>query len=204
MRNFFLIAFLLMSSSTFAFATAQAPDVLIYDNKILDLFSNPLESYYKDEKDKPKFYIYPNETSSGNWRGYVAIWEITDGELFLRGLDSWLCDSGTETVPPLCRKADLKELFGNKSVKGKISATWFTGELRIPEGKQIAYVHMGYGSIYERDIIINVEAGKITGQKIIDNTKKELPANQELQKQELEKLKKIPSSNKSIVPKKNI
>ncbi len=203
MRNLFLITFLLMLFSTSALATAQTPDVLIYDNKVLDLFSNPLESYYKDEKDRPKFYIYPHETSSGNWRGYVAIWEITDGELFLRGLDSWLCDSGTETAPPLCRKADLKELFGDK-VRGKVAATWFTGELRIPEGKQLAYVHMGYGSVYERDVIIKVEAGKITGQKAIDNTKKELPVNQELQKQELEKPKNSPLGDKSVVPKKNI
>ncbi len=183
MRNLFLIAFLLMSFSTFVFATAQAPDILIHDNKVLNLFSNPLESYYKNEKDRPKFYIYPHETSSGNWRGYVAIWEIDSDELFLRGLDSWLCNSGTETEPPLCRKADLKELFGDKAVKNRVSATWFTGELRVPEGKQLTYVHMGYGSIYERDIIIKVEAGKITGQKVIDNKKKEFTLDQELQKQ---------------------
>lgn len=203
MRKLFLLTFLLLALSSIALATAQAPDVLIHDNKIYKLYSNPLSDYYKDKKDAPRFVIRPGVVSSGNWRGYVATWEIADNELFLRGLDSWLCDDSIPGAKPKCRQADLKELFGEKSVKGKVLASWFTGELRIPDGERIEYVHMGYGSVYERDIIIKVEAGKVTGQTVIDNTQKERPSNLELQRQELEKLKNSPEGKKPVLPKKN-
>lgn len=49
---------------------------------------------------------------------------------------------------------------------------------------------MGYGSVYEREIFLTVEEGKITKKVIVDNTKKQLPSSIELQRQELEKMKK--------------
>ena len=67
-------------------------------------------------------------------------------------------------------KSDLKKLFGNRYKEGVVQATWFTGTLRIPDGKQLEYVHMGYGSIYERDIIFYIKEGKIINKMIIDNT----------------------------------
>ena len=30
-----------------------------------------------------------------------------------------------------------------------LKAEWFTGTLRIPQGKPIQYVHMGYQTVYE-------------------------------------------------------
>ena len=41
--------------------------------------------------------------------------------------------------------------------------------------------------IYEKNIILTVEAGKIINKKIIDNTQKEIPALIEPEKQGLEK-----------------
>jgi hypothetical protein len=108
MKKLILFAILVFGSATAAFSTAQAPDVLFYDNKIFDLYSNPLEDSYKDEKDRPKFSISPGGTSSGNWRGYVAYWEIADDMLYLKAIDSWLC-SGTPwqkaTGKADCRRA---------------------------------------------------------------------------------------------------
>jgi hypothetical protein len=186
---------------TNAFATAQAPDVLFYDNKVYDLYSNPLESFYKNEKERPKFSIAPGVMSSGNWRGYVAYWEIAEDALYLKAIDSWVC-GGRPIDPALekadCKKADVKKLFGNKLGQGKIFADWFTGELRIPDGEQLQYVHMGYGSIYERDILISVKEGRIVEKKIVDNTEKKSENELELQRKELEKLKKSPIGSKKI------
>ena len=59
--------------------------------------------------------------------------------------------------------------------------------LRIPQGKQLRYVHMGYGSIDEKEIILTFENGKLTKENIIDNTKKRLPSELEGELDELQK-----------------
>lgn len=201
MKKLTLLLIILLSLFSNAFATGQSPDVLFYDGKVYDLFSNPLEDFYKNEKDRPRFFITPGGSSSGNWRGYVAYWEVEEDSLYLKAIDSWLC-GGTPvelaTGKGDCRKADVKELFGNKYAQNKVFADWFSGELRIPDGKQLQYVHMGYGSVYERDILISVKQGKITEKKIVDNTKKKPESEMELQRKELEKLKNSPVGNKKI------
>jgi hypothetical protein len=151
-------------------ATAQAPDMIVYDNKVYDLFSNPLESFYRERGGRPQFRIQPNTFSSGNQRGYVAIWVIEDDALYLRGIKSRICDPDAQGDSN-CRRADLKELFGEKSKGAGVHADWFSGELRIPEGEMLEYVHGGYASVFERDIILKVEAGKVVGRTAVDNTK---------------------------------
>lgn len=185
MRKLLIAAIILSFLPAVVSATAQAPDVIEYDGKKYNLFTNPLESYFKEDE-RPKFHIGPGSMSSGNWRGYVATWKIEDGTLYLVGLDSWICK---DLRPENCKRADLRELFGEKYRDGKVKADWFTGDLRIPEGEQIQYVHMGYGSVYEREIILGVAAGKITGKEVIDNTRKPLPSSLELERRELEKMK---------------
>lgn len=201
MKKLILFAVIVFSSATAAFATAQAPDVLFYDNKIFDLYSNPLEGLY-DEKTRPDFVISQSGgTSSGNWRGYIAYWEIAEDMLYLKAIDSWLC-SGTAvqkaTGKADCQKVDIKALFGASVINSRVSATWFTGDLKIPDGKQLQYVHMGYGSVHERDIILSIKDGKVTEKKVVDNTK-DMPENEmELQRKELEKLKKSLDGKKKI------
>ncbi|MDA7668775.1 hypothetical protein N8596_00735, partial [bacterium] len=41
-----------------------------------------------------------------------------------------------------------------------VFADWYSGELRIPEGDMIQYVHGGYGTTYERDRLILIERGR--------------------------------------------
>jgi hypothetical protein len=41
----------------------------------------------------------------------------------------------------------------------RVFAHWYSGSIRIPEGKQIEYVHMGYASTYERDLFLEFERG---------------------------------------------
>jgi hypothetical protein len=180
-------------------ATGQAPDKLIDDNKIFELFSNPLEDYYRIEKDRPAFKPSANTmASTGNWRGYVATWEIENDVLYLRGIEAVICNF-QEFIQRKCKRADLMELFGEKCINGKVTASWYTGDLRIPDGRLLESVNMGYGSIYEREIVITVEAGNIVKRELIDNTKKAQPSNRELQQQELEKLKKLPVGKRKAI-----
>jgi DNA-directed RNA polymerase specialized sigma subunit len=61
--------------------------------------------------------------------------------------------------------AGCYKLAGNEP----LLADWFTGVLRVPRGEMLAYVHMDFESIYEQDLLINVERGRVTGQRIQDN-----------------------------------
>jgi hypothetical protein len=189
MKNLTLLFVFLFALSADAFATAQAPDVLYYEGKVFKLFINPLESFYKNRKDRPMFAIAPGTISSGNWRGYIAHWEILDEALYLKEIDSWICKKDRFYEGSACARANLSELFAGKYNQDKVFAGWFSGELRVPDGMRLQYVHMGYGSVYERDIFISVKKGKITDKKIVDNTKKKPESERELERRELEKLK---------------
>lgn len=190
MKRKILLSFLLMVVCVpIAMATGQEADVMVYKGEARALFSNPLESFYERKANKrPNFWVKPNTTSSGNWRGYVASWEIIDNRLYLTKIDSWFCGPGIKGKDG-CRPVKLADLFGAKVVQGKVLASWFSGELRVPDGKELQYVHMGYGSVYERDMIFEVKAGAITKKETIDNTKNQLPSEQELALRELETLK---------------
>lgn len=181
-----LVLFVLTLASS-AFATAQAPDVLIYKGEKKHLLSNPLEDFYEmGNRKRPKFMVEPFTISSGNWRGYVATWEIENDRLYLREVKAWLCPGPNEAS---CKKVTLEGIFPGKVRDGRVSAEWFTGKLRIPDGEQLRYVHAGYASIYERDIIFDVTKGTVGPPQINDNTKGPIPSELELMKAELAKLK---------------
>ena len=186
LRAFIISVFLIFPLSA-AVATPQAPDKLIYEGKPYDLFSNPLESYFESGKDRPRFFIDPDPKHllTGLWRGYIATWKIEGGALYLVEIDSWICD---ESQNNKCRRADLKELFGAKYRDGKAEADWYSGELKLPVGKMLRSVWSEYSSIYEKEIILKVESGKVVGKELIDNTKKNLPSEMELLEQEVKKL----------------
>ena len=138
-----------------ALATAQFPDIIFIDGQKHFLYSNPLEKYYGPDNPRPQF----RSPNTANWRGYVAVWEIDRGMLYLKEIQAWT-DKG---------EVGLDALFPGH--QGRVPATWFSGTLRVPEGKVINYVHMGYLSVHERDLVITLEKGKVVKKEVIDNTK---------------------------------
>lgn len=111
----------------------------------------PLKNYLNTRND-----ISFKVTSTGCWRGYVGTWEIKNGALYLIDL-SGLTEDG---------EINLKTLFGAEE---KVLATWFSGELKVPQGEMLEYIHQGYDSIYELDLIFQFKNGIITDFKIFDN-----------------------------------
>ncbi len=161
--------------------TAQVGDVIHYKGERLALFDNPLESLWDDSNPRPKFVPY----STANWRGYVATWTISDEILYLEGIsgviiapeDGQLIQSRT----PLMQQGISDGIRGKRSTvpvtvemlfpksKGHVAATWFTGRLRIPRGALLHYVHMGYASVYEEEIMLEIESGRVVHTEVIDN-----------------------------------
>ena len=52
-------------------------------------------------------------------------------------------------------------------------ADWFTGVLRAPRGKLRHYIHMGLGSVFEKELYLKIEKGCVTTSQAIDNRGKE-------------------------------
>jgi hypothetical protein len=134
-----------------ALATTQCSDILYLDGQKHSLDSLPLEAYYGPGNPRPKFRA-PN---TATWRGYIATWEIDRGVLFLKAIRAWT-DRGEVGLPAL---------FPGQ--QGPVAATWFTGKLKVPQGKVLkpAVPH----PIYGKYLMITVEQGKVVHQEVIDN-----------------------------------
>jgi hypothetical protein len=93
------------------------------------------------------------------WRGYIGTWEVLGDRLYLVAIHKLVLNGpGTnflETVFP--------------GYPDRVFAHWYSGTLRIPQGNTLKYVHMGYQSTYERDMLIEVERGVIGDVRIREN-----------------------------------
>jgi len=160
----FAIAFFVLSTvASPVAATAQAPDVIVIDSEEYALYSNPLEIWLKDnpEVDVDAIERSDDETichSSGNWRGYVAKFGIEKNRLILLGIERSACqdDPGKNLVSALFN--------GEKTVDAK----WFSGILVVPTGQRVAYVHLGYGSLYSEYRLFRIEAGRVVAEAKMD------------------------------------
>ncbi len=147
------------------FATAQIPDILIYQGDTLALFANPLEEFPKIDSIRP--YLFGNRGryhSTACWREYQAEWLIENEQLYLIGIYS--CCYYKDSI-----KSDLENLFGDRFVDGKIKSDWFTGSVFSPQGKLIRYFHDAYLSLYEKEIEFKFEKGILVETKEHDNSK---------------------------------
>lgn len=147
----------------FGFATGQAGDILIWNGDTLTVFSNPLELRSDIDSLRPRFFGEKDASiNTACWRGYIAEWTIIENEIYLTNIFSCNYDS---------IKSDLKVVFGSECENGIVKATWLTGNILIPKGKLINYVHMGYDSFYETELVLTFKNGILTGQKKYDNSK---------------------------------
>jgi len=174
-RLFFSILFVLISAS--AFTTAQFPDYLVYKGERVSIFSNPLESFFSEKNPRPDNLFRSSCTAC--WRGYIATWEVREEILYLVKVIEGTCNINAPEI-------DVSGIFGKKL---PIKATWFSGVLRIPRGKMLSYVHMGYGSVYEKELFLTFENGKLINEEIVDNTKTKIKSEDDRTIEELNKLK---------------
>lgn len=173
---YILLFLFLVITSIKSFATAQVPDILLYNGDTLAIYSNPLEQLYQKRNKRPNFFNSKTIcTSTDCWRGYKAEWQIIGNQLYLTAIYNCCNDK---------IKANLKRLFGEKCVNGKVKATWMTDSILSPQGKLLYYVHMGYGSLYEKEIEFQFKKGELIGTRIYDNSK----SRESVYSQDLEKL----------------
>ena len=138
--------------------TAQVSETLIYKGKETMMFTNPLGPYLKANNIS---FVSPH---TANWRGYVGKWEIKGSEesserLYLVELKA---HRDYENI------VGLEEIFSG--FPDGVFAHWFSGTIRLPQGKQLKYEHMGYMSLYEYDLFLEVKKGVVTNKHAVHNT----------------------------------
>ncbi|RAI97698.1 hypothetical protein LX64_05002 [Chitinophaga skermanii] len=152
--------FLTILFTTGAFATAQYPDKLIYKGKEYDLQSNPLENYFEQHPEsRPKGDTW----STALWRGYIATFEVRDETLYLKDIEVMVFDSITKDTK---FQSVVKKVFPGQT---NMKIDWVTGILVLPYGKLVNYVHMGYGSTYEKYILLEVDKGVVKKDIYLNN-----------------------------------
>jgi hypothetical protein len=137
-------------------ATAQVADVLVLDGEKVPLHTNPLQPYLDANPESvPKF----SPGSTANWRGYVATFAIRNGMLIVDRVEVSRWEKAAGREESVRRVEDVvTRVFGGRD---DVPATWYTGVLVIPRGRLVNYVHMGYGSTYERYTVIRVQSGHV-------------------------------------------
>ena len=139
--------------------TAQISEKLVYEGRMVAMtFCPPVPKHlriteYSDKEvdDRIGKKIFPDIIfSTACWRKYIGTWEIKEGRLY------------------------LIDIFGRLKLDGEepLFADWFTGELRVPQGELLQYVHAGFGSVYEEEILMKIEKGLVIDTKIMNNRNK--------------------------------
>lgn len=152
---------------------AQLPDSILLNSNWMDLYTNPLESYWvKTGKKKPDFNLLDTCL-----RGYIASWIIQGNQLILKEIEGDYYASSLFFNRRLT-KTSLKKIFPKSSKQGVI-ANWYSGKLRIPAGNMTQYGHNSYNSRFEKEIIITIDKGKVLRMVTLDYTQQKLVVNLE-------------------------
>lgn len=132
--------------------TAQIPERLRYRGRTYDMCTEPLRAWLRFGGRAPAFQA----VHTACWRGYQGRWLVADDRLYLTHIDAHLED-GTPVTLAMLFPGHPKRVF----------AHWYTGEVRCPVGECVEYVHAGYASRYERDLILAFEGGELVGERIV-------------------------------------
>lgn len=132
--------------------TAQIPEKLIFEGEKVSMsFCPPLpKSHHRViELDDLERMDSDLISSTACWRRYIGTWEIKNGYFYLVHLQGQYKMINTEPI----------------------FADWFSGEIEIPQGKLLEYVHREFGSVYEQEIHVVIKSGKVIRSYLIDHTK---------------------------------
>ena len=136
--------------------TAQVPESLNFDGEKLPMTATPLGVV----SGKLHKAIHLKQNSTALWRGYVGSWELTDKKLYLVGISAELSE---EDRP--CRLDDFFPGYPDR-----VFAHWVNQTLTVPRGRELRYVHMGFGSIYEYSLNLKIRKGLLVETWVEDNS----------------------------------
>jgi hypothetical protein len=145
------VALLVLLMPGAALTTNQRAEVIYLNGQRHWLHTLPLEEYYGPGNPRPNFTAY----ATFCWRGYIGVWEIRKGVLYLKDIQAWIDN----------KEVGLEALFPGH--EGPVAATWFTGNLDVPQDKDA--ITYGYRTIYEKYLMITLEKGKMVRQETVEH-----------------------------------
>ena len=137
--------------------TPQAFERIYYKGAVYSMENEPLSDYLY-QKD-----IHFIRQNTGCLRGYYGTWRIKYKKLYLIALKAYL--------PPDYEQVGLDYLFPNSDI---VFAEWFTGELCLPSGEHTKYTMFGYVYVYEKELFLKFESGRLVATREVINDLKDL------------------------------
>jgi hypothetical protein len=131
--------------------TVQSRDILIFEDEEYRIDNLPLNSYLV-EKDI-KFVC----ATTNLGRGYFATWELKEGALFLIDFHGFVENYA---------RVEFDYLFPGEN---KVFASWFSGCIKASTGVLLQSDRLKNIYIYEFDLYLTFENGKIKRQWLVDN-----------------------------------
>ena len=127
--------------------TAQWPDSIDYEGTRMSvgcdisLRKHPRIRYVEGGE---KNHFLTDSTAC--WKGCIGSWRITGGQLYLTELTGRI------------------ELIGEEP----LAANWVSGKIRLVSGEIVKYVHMGYYSSYQHEIVLKLRKGRVV--RVVEET----------------------------------
>jgi len=125
MKRFILILAISFFAVSTALSTDQISDILIIGNERVYLESFPLENLRKDNNLEKPFDSQMFKTSC--WRGYFATWEIIEGYLVLKEVQSAISKKTKLNIAEYLKNNG----YNPKIINGFVAADWFSGILKL-------------------------------------------------------------------------
>jgi hypothetical protein len=163
MKKNYALVFLLFVNSNYLFATMQQGDIFIINGDTTEVFFSSLHSYFemKGEMAIADFDISKHRGRCTHmWRGYYATWTLENDSLFLIRVQ--ICGNST---------LDIESEFGSN----RVFAHWVTGTIACPKG-EIVYYGMMSSDVFEDELYLLFEAGKLVRSSTIEILRNEMKA----------------------------
>jgi hypothetical protein len=137
--------------------TAQTPESILLDGEEWLLLGTPLDPFLAANGLANRF-VSPH---TALWRGYLGTWRVdAEGHLFLDDVTATVraLGSGTQTVQ------------GSAALRGAalpMAADFVTGRLRVARGAQVRHVHSDFDSVWEQEVLLEVERGRVLSRQTL-------------------------------------
>ena len=173
LRMFILSVLLLLSCAPLK-ATRLDGDVIYIEGEEWELLNKPIEWDSTLFVRLMEFLPENHCTSTANWEGYTAHWEVRDDSLYLQHLEVCVYDTLTRECDTLAFFPDsLKALFAPYYKNGRICARWMNGTIRAGRGELVRYEHMGFDRNVETERLMRLRGGGVVEDRTYHNRKQE-------------------------------
>ena len=144
----------------------QRSDTVYFGSERFTTQEYPFDQYVQKI---PRGEMFRIELNSGNYKGYMAEWEIDDNKLYLTKLTiPKVLEYVEETLlfKVVEQKYSMEYYFPNQK---RVLADWFTGKIRLLSGERIINENNLYDDIRRNELVFDFENGVATMFTIINN-----------------------------------